>query len=467
MNFNEEELVRKTESDDEVKSLREEIKEKRRELEWKVEELADKRKEIQSQQVLINTLKNKKEKQGTLDINQGLIKKNAALKEDKKKLLEDIKTIKTKAKEMNTAASKDTAGTKALEEKKEKYRQERNKALEDLAKSNKDNDRLRDERKKAQDDFTNLKVEHAEHVERLNDVNQKEAKDGLRKTIANLEERLNILTLEDAKESTQQALSPEDAPKSPSAATSADDSTDNESKDDKDDKVAASPELRPMDNLTDDEAAAPPKERRQDVKKRGSRRKLLPSQEEDQDNSASKALAADDSFDTIPTSTRRRGKKNVTNSTLTKPKSSQPSSKALRYSNRNYAVTILNEQVSFIVVAEKYRSKHDVVKYGIRPCGLYPTCSNLFRGGEDIAKVIVISPDHHKSYEEETWACFYHAEASIQGQEVQTQGSTTTDDDETPAKKTTEDEGEINPPAPVKAKLKPKSGGSKEIENEK
>ena len=75
MNFDEEVLVRKKD-DDEVSSLREELKYKRRELEWKVEEISEKRKEILNQQVLINTLKNKKEKQGTLNINEALNKKN-------------------------------------------------------------------------------------------------------------------------------------------------------------------------------------------------------------------------------------------------------------------------------------------------------------------------------------------------------------------------------------------------------
>ena len=151
----------------------------------------------------------------------------------------------------------------------------------------------------------------------------------------------------------------------------------------------------------------------------------------------------------------------MTNSTLAKPKSSPPTSKAMRYSNRNFAVTILNEQISFIAVAEKYRAKHDEKKYGTRPCGLYPTCSSMFKGGEDISKVFVISPEHHQSYDKETWACHFHTEASMEGQEVQTvkTQSTTAEAVETPAKDDAE-EGAETPPAPVKTKPKGPKGGN-------
>jgi hypothetical protein len=85
--------------------------------------------------------------------------------------------------------------------------------------------------------------------------------------------------------------------------------------------------------------------------------------------------------------------------------------------------TSLNRKISFISLGEAARSKHDVASHGIRPCGLHPVCGNMFRGGEDIALVFVVSPTptFHKNFEKETWVCFYHADASIEGLEVQTQ----------------------------------------------
>ena len=52
---------------------------------------------------------------------------------------------------------------------------------------------------------------------------------------------------------------------------------------------------------------------------------------------------------------------------------------------------------------------------------MYPVCSNIFRGQEDIGLVKIISPDFHANLNEESWACFYHVDASLNGIEVQTQ----------------------------------------------
>ena len=457
INFDDEELVRRSDSAAEILSLKEELKDKRKELEWKVEELSEKRKEVQDQQVLINTLKNKKEKQGTININEALNKKNTALKEDKKKLLEDNKALKAKVKDLETAAAAFANGKfKDLEVTKERYRKERNKALLDLESSSKDNERLRKDKKEALDDLETSKAEQIKQVDRLKE-NQKDAKEVLRRTIANLEERVRSLTLEEPEGET-------DPSKSPVSNETSDDSDVEAEEDDAPGKepTDASPELRPL-NKSFDDAPSPvfvAKEQRQGVRKRGSRRKLLPSQDGEAGSSLAQVLEADSSFDVIPTSTKRRGKKIVTNSTLAKPKSSPPTSKAMRYSNRNFAVTILNEQISFIAVAEKYRARHDEKKYGTRPCGLYPTCSSMLKGGEDISKVFVISPEHHQSYDKETWACHFHAEASMEGQEVQTvkTQSTTAEAVETPAKDDAE-EGAETPPAPVKTKPKGPKGG--------
>ena len=185
-------------------------------------------------------------------------------------------------------------------------------------------------------------------------------------------------------------------------------------------------ELIPLDITKDgDEFVAPlnstestPKEQRK-VKTRSSKRKLLTSPNE-LDDPDIEALAADDSFDTLPSNSRKRGKKVVTNSTKLKKKENPPPAKAMRATNRNFAVTCLNESISFIAISRSYRSEHNVSEWGVKPCGLFPTCSTMFRGGEDIAKAFVISPDFHKHYNREAWVCFFHCEASMNGEEVQT-----------------------------------------------
>ena len=72
-------------------------------------------------------------------------------------------------------------------------------------------------------------------------------------------------------------------------------------------------------------------------------------------------LAADDSFDTLPSYLRKRRKKVVTNSTKLKKKYIPPPAKAMRRAtNRNLAVTCLNESISFIAISRSYRLEHNV-----------------------------------------------------------------------------------------------------------
>ena len=59
--------------------------------------------------------------------------------------------------------------------------------------------------------------------------------------------------------------------------------------------------------------------------------------------------------------------------------------------------------------------------FGIKPYGLYPSCSNILHGGEDIGFVKVISPDHHVNVRKQAWACWYHVKASCKGLELQNQ----------------------------------------------
>ena len=82
-------------------------------------------------------------------------------------------------------------------------------------------------------------------------------------------------------------------------------------------------------------------------------------------------------------------------------------------------MTCLNEQISFIAVNAKSVAKHDGATYGIKPCRLFPYCSEMFKGGEDIALVYVVSPVGHQYYEQECWVCEMHARASMNREEVQ------------------------------------------------
>ena len=470
IDFSDEVLVRKKEADEENQSLKEELKVKRKEMEWKCEELAEKRKEILTLQKEVGNLKNKKEKQGTLDVNAGLNKKNAAPKEEKKSLNDTQKDLKSKIKDLESEASLIKFKLKEVEVKKEKYRKEKNDAFDEIMKANKSITRLRGERDKAKDDLIKNISANKENVKR-HEEGFKKSKDGLRKNIADLEFKLAKLSINKTASDGSDAAtveSDDDVREELEDKVNEDEADEiDEPKDEENEIVPSptlpldtSPELRPLDTSKEEDTPVVTRGKKNQVK-RGSKRKLLPSIG-DENDLANLDFDGDNSFDIIPTSSRRRGRKLVTNFNNLKPKNKTlKKTKAMRYSNRNFAVTILNEQVSFIAISEERKSTHDVDTFGVRPCGLYPACSNLLRGGEDISKVFIISPEHHKNYEAEAWACMYHAEASIKGEEIQTQVTKPEDDDaETPAKKEVATKVPV-PPAPTKSKPKTGGGASK------
>ena len=78
----------------------------------------------------------------------------------------------------------------------------------------------------------------------------------------------------------------------------------------------------------------------------------------------------------------------------------------------------------------------------------------MLRGGEDIGLVFVISPEFHEKYERETWACYYHAEASMNGQEVQLQGKLEDTAPETPKNSKLSKEAEATAKEAPKGKRK-------------
>ena len=96
---------------------------------------------------------------------------------------------------------------------------------------------------------------------------------------------------------------------------------------------------------------------------------------------------------------------------------------AVKDANKDCVVTTLNNKISFLAIGEKARQKHDVGTYGVKACGLHPVCSNILRGQEDIGYAYICSPtsNFHKYFEKNTWVCWYHCQASIDGHEVQSQ----------------------------------------------
>ena len=129
-------------------------------------------------------------------------------------------------------------------------------------------------------------------------------------------------------------------------------------------------------------------------------------------------LDADDSFMNPPTVHMKIGKNLVKNYEKRRTKDAQPIDSSPK---EIFVTTSLNNQIFFTAVGEQARRKHDESTLGIKPCGLHPYCSNMFRGGEDIALVMINSPEFHDKFEKKTWVCYYHAKASMEGQEIQTQ----------------------------------------------
>ena len=132
------------------------------------------------------------------------------------------------------------------------------------------------------------------------------------------------------------------------------------------------------------------------------------------------ALDDDDSFLNPPTISKKIGKNIIENFEKRRSRNAAPPHRLLRNTSNNTA-TVFNNQITFLAVRGTARATHDWDKYGTKPCGLHPYCSNVLKGGEDIGLLYIVSPAFHPSYEDNCWCCWYHAEASIDGIEVQTQ----------------------------------------------
>ena len=130
-------------------------------------------------------------------------------------------------------------------------------------------------------------------------------------------------------------------------------------------------------------------------------------------------LDDDDSFLNPPTSSKHVGKTIVKNYEKRGARDDSPPTRLLRNANTSHTVTTYNHKIAFAAVRGSAKSNHDFETYGIRSCGLHPYCKEKFHGGEEIGLVFVISPEFHISCEDNTWVCWRHAMASLEGIESQ------------------------------------------------
>ena len=83
-------------------------------------------------------------------------------------------------------------------------------------------------------------------------------------------------------------------------------------------------------------------------------------------------------------------------------------------------ITSLNNSICFAAIGPKARTKHNE-KFGKKPCSLYPYCDSIFKGGEEIGKIKIFEPKTHPSFGVESWACWHHAKANLEGVQAQNQ----------------------------------------------
>ena len=83
-----------------------------------------------------------------------------------------------------------------------------------------------------------------------------------------------------------------------------------------------------------------------------------------------------------------------------------------------YTATCFNG-VTFMAIGRRDRRRHDAEEVGTVPCGLFPACPVVLTGGEECGLVRVISPTGHRSCDRDTWVCWSHAKASLEGEEKQ------------------------------------------------
>jgi hypothetical protein len=437
----------KTAMKESIAALKEEMTDKNQEITTLKKELADKKKEVNKQETEKNALKRKKEKEGTLDILRHTIKKNDTLKEDKKKLNDTISELQEKVKSLENKIKKNGFDEKETDLKIEKYREERNvaekrekTAKDDLAAAELAVRKEKSARLSAEAKLRQASRDGKAAAEVLEETKSKlkVAKNDVERIRAEREKIKNEKKVERSSrvkpvfKSQNKGNEPKETPvmKTKESATENKDAsmvesmnnslstpTSDEGDNGNDVTKTEGDEENPSEEFNDENLnggffetpshSSTPKKTR----------------ENDEDLDAMEELGIEeledeDSFMNPPEI--KIGKHTVKNFTKRRSQDAQPS-KAQNYKNRNFTATSLNNQIFFIAVSETAKTEHDANEHGTKPCGLHPYCSNLLKGGESIAKVFVISPDFHKYYEKECWGCAHHADASIEGLELQIQ----------------------------------------------
>ena len=79
----------------------------------------------------------------------------------------------------------------------------------------------------------------------------------------------------------------------------------------------------------------------------------------------------------------------------------------------------VNNCLSLSAVGKHAKAKHDVARFGKRPCSWYPYCDVVFSGGEDIGKIRIHEPANHTYAGTDSWACWHHVQACLDGMEAQ------------------------------------------------
>ena len=353
-------------------------------IDEKERELATKRKENASQLIEINTLRKKKEKEGTLKINENLTKKTKKLEKEKGELRKEIEKLKKDVTDGGSKEQKKRIETKEAE-------------IKSLQKTVK---RIRNERDDVKD---KLKKNEAVHDAAIRN---------LKAELDRLEKRFQAMVISVKKEgdaTTDLATTNDDTiddeiqPEKSKHNMSA---TDSESSSLYDDEVQPK-KRKSSESFGEDSAGQPFKKKKSDILPKFNQEKEF----------------LDDSFNNlIPVSNEVIGR-NVVKNYECKKDVITPPTEAIQYSNKNCVVTTLNEKISFLAVGEKARQKHNFDMYGNKPCGLSPVCSNIFRGGEDIGYAFICPPTNafHKYFQRRTWVCWYHTQASLDGHDVQVQ----------------------------------------------
>jgi hypothetical protein len=332
-------------------------------------------------------LRKRKEKEGTINKVKNLEVKNAKLKSSKINLKQQISmleaSLESKEDELKVISRKEKAAKKSVTH----LQKDLLAASNDLKVVREQRDKLKIKLGEAEDDVENTTENPAEESEAKSTKSESESEDeeGTDDTKKTEVEKEDDESAEEKKETLPKLATKDTATLVPIKGDTSNE--DSESTDDEDFTI-----------------------------KKPSKKLPVPFK----DGEELEELSEDDSFLNPPTTTMKVGKNLISNYDKKTSRDAAPP-RNLRNSNTNNTVTVFNNQITFTAVRGSAKTTHDYDTYGTQACGLHPYCSNKLQGGEDIGLLYIISPLFHPNYEKNAWCCYYHAKASIDGIEVQTQ----------------------------------------------